>query len=75
MTPALSEAVSALPPELREPFLRLVEEYNSHARDRLPRRQTAVHYGILSDLVLNGWRKAADPHASVRPIILDENEL
>lgn len=55
-TKAHAAAESALPPDLRDPFNILVEDYKTAAEAHTG--QKWVNYKILADLIRSGWRKA-----------------
>ena len=52
-------AGDSLPPELREVYRQLVEEYAFHTEVKYGRRY--VTYEVLAQLVRSGWRLSAEP--------------
>ncbi len=56
------EAEARLPEELRAVYRRMVEDYEFLTHLRYGRG--CVAYEVLAEMVLAGWRPAAEPHPS-----------
>jgi len=61
-SPKSKEAEAELPEALREVYRRMVEDYEFLTHVRYGRGYVA--YEILAEMVLAGWRPAAEPHSS-----------
>jgi len=63
-SPKFREAEQRVPDDLRPIFHRLVKEYEYLTA--LTYGRGYVAYQVLADLVLAGWRPAAEPHPQSR---------
>ena len=58
-------AEELLPPELRDGFNVLVEDYREACRAHVSGGKEFVNYNILADLIRAGWRKVPQPEKGV----------
>lgn len=57
MAMSQAEALASVDPELREIFVRLVNDYNKAKTLHVPNYKGGPSYAILAELVKLGWRR------------------
>lgn len=54
-------AEERLPSDLHDVLVQMAEEYQEAAKRHVKGGKAFVNYNILTDLILSGWRKSAQP--------------